>query len=134
MKYPDFVVSKTVPTQHQANRFKHILAVLEIKIDHDDIANINNSLASISSALEQLAGYSRGLASMPHAQLSSDGVFPSYLLYGSMYTQLQHHVTGDWRVLEAEPWQYIFQKLDPEAKTAPFTYRMCELAIRHWNL
>jgi len=134
MQYPDFVVSKTIPTQHQADRFKYIIAVLEIKNDHDDIANIKKSYATVSNALEQLGEYSARLAAMPHAKLSADGVLPSYLLYGSMYTQFRQFVDGGWEVLEGEPWQYVFQQLGPGAVTAPFTYRMCELAVRHWDL
>jgi len=44
MKYPDFVVSKTIPTQHQTSCFKYITAVLRVKVNCEGIASINRSL------------------------------------------------------------------------------------------
>jgi len=74
---------------------------------------------------------------MPNAQVPAGEAFPAYLVFGSMYTRLEFEnpvgVIGP--VLEAQPWLPVFQHLDiNNVGTAPFTYRMCELAHRHWNL
>jgi len=74
---------------------------------------------------------------MPNAQVPAGEPFPAYLVFGSMYTRLEfeHPVGMIRRVLEAEPWLPVFQQLDiNNVGAAPFTYRMCELAYRYWNL
>lgn len=77
VKYPDFVISKPVPTEDGKPRYKHILAILEIK-------KINTVDAN---SLSQLMHYSVRTSGMPHTQLDG-GIVPSYLVAGPQYTQL----------------------------------------------
>lgn len=126
MKYPDFIVSKTVPTAPQEDRFKHILAIVEIK----------RSDANPLFALSQLVDYTMNAEQMGHAQIPTSGALPSYLLLGLKYTWLEiWSGYGIWpKGYQAAPWQYVFEHLDLDAGTAPFMYRMCDLAVCHWNL
>jgi len=134
MECPDFIVSKTVPTQHPEARSMHILAVLEIKIDEDDVPDINNS-PTVLRALERLVRHAHYLINAEHARVPTEGAFPAYLLYGSMYTSLELHRRGPSRtpLFRVQPWQSIFQKVDLPAGTAPFMYRMCQLAADCWD-
>lgn len=101
------------------NRGKKYIAVIEIKA---------------SETPRRLPRFRWALGEASNAEMLHDGSFPSYLLYGSMYTSLKLHYRRGAPVLEAEPWQFFFQAFNPNHQTAPFMYRMCQFAIHYWNL
>jgi len=136
MKYPDIVISKSIPTIANHPRRKHYLAVVEIKINHNTLNNINRSAPQLEEHLVQLAAYCTQLGNSPHAKKDAGQILPAYLIYGDMYTKLElrRETEGGALTLQGESWQYVFEHLDPDVGMAPFLYRMCQLATTHWNL
>jgi len=110
VKYPDFVISKVIAMPPHRDRVRHILGVVEIKINQQGTTNITTS-SHVQAALKQLLKYYRFLSQMPHAVVPNGAAFPSYLLYGTMYTRLVFRDgPGGIRVLYAQPWQEIFHQ------------------------
>ena len=137
MGYPDFIVSKVVPGPLGTPRIKQYIAVLEIKNCSEPLTPIRNRTVYLKNCINQLIRYCARIGMMPNAQVPDGEPFQAYLVFGSLYTRLEfvHPVGGNGPVLAAQPWQPVFQQLGANTvDTAPFTYRMCELAHRYWNL
>jgi len=76
VKYPDFIVSKPIPVQRGNPRYRHILAIVEIK----------KPGADPREALAQLVKYSAKARGMANVLQNADWVVPSYLFIGPMYS------------------------------------------------
>jgi len=91
MKFPDFVVSKAVPLP-DGSRLKHYIAVLEVKIPelHErGASDFPKPSPTLLSKLTQLVKYCKKMEKKPQAQIPLGEAFPSYLLYGPVYTKLK---------------------------------------------
>ena len=55
------------------------------------------------------------------------------LFMAGLYTKvvlINHPQVG--LIWDVEPWQFIFEEMALPVR-APFLYRLCELAVRHWD-
>ena len=103
---------------------KQLIAVFEVKLRS----------ANVREALSQLAKYYARATRARRAQEHTGDILPAYLLHRRRYTKLVLvSAPGRSPRLDALPWQYIFQDLGPGAETAPLSYRLSELAVRHWE-
>lgn len=56
------------------------------------------------------------------------------MVYGKHYTKItvSRDEDGDLYYI-ADEWQYVFGEFALAEGRAPFLYRLCELAVRHWD-
>ena len=136
MKYPNFIISKTISKQAPHPHIKHHITIIEIKTDCNSVNNIQSCASNIQAALTQLLRYYLHMEQLPHAQVPIGGTFPSFLVYGRIYMKLERvfdPLTSSLH-FRAQLWQYVFQQAAPGGGTANFMDNMCQLAVLHWNL
>jgi len=134
VKYPDFTLSKPLPRQPPTPRIHCNIGVIEIKtLSLPEERDVEKGKLSVEEALKQALGYAQRLSNSPFSQREQNStIIPTYVVYGTYYTRLVMIDTPAGPVWEADPWQYVFEEFALDEDRAPFLFRLCELAVRHW--
>jgi hypothetical protein len=135
MQYPDFTFTKPIPRIHPSPRVHCHIGVAEIKTLKPDGKDVENGNATVWEAILQTQRYSQSLSDSPFAIHDQNyRCISTFLVFGKYYTRLYLFDTpvGPFSSWEIDPWQHIFEDMSlPER--APFLYRLCEVAVSHWN-
>lgn len=133
VNYPDFTVSKPLPRQPPTPRIHCHIGVIEIKTEDDpELQGVERGYFSVEEAVLQIAKYARRLSTTFSVQGQNSHCIATYLVYGKYYTRITFHNQGNNFALE--DWQFIFEDFALAEGRAPFLYRLCELAVRNWDL
>ena len=84
--------------------------------------------------MEQTFDYANRITSAAFA-LPEPGsqIVASYIVYGKYYTKVTlFDDTRSGKLWDVEPWQFVFEEMALPVR-APLLYRLCELAVRHWD-
>jgi len=81
----------------------------------------------------QAVGYARRLTNAFSLQEQNSPYIATYVVYGTYYTKVTFRNQGNALIPVVEPWQYVFEEFALAEGRAPFLYRLCELAVCHWN-
>lgn len=129
MQYPDFTFTKPIPRIPPFS----LGCIAEIKTLKPDDKDVENGNATVWEAIIQTQGYSQHLSDSPFAIHNQNSqCIPTFLLFGKYYTHLYLVDTPVGPLWEIYPWQHVFEDmLLPER--APFLYRLCDVAVPHWN-
>lgn len=131
----DLPRTKPLPRPHPTPRVHCNIGVLEIKTrsrptpEEQDIANNN---ASVDDAVVQAVDYAMRLTTAFSLLENMSTTIAIYVVYGKFYTKVTTMANG-FPILT--PWQHVFEEFSPAALAqgrAPMSYRLCELAVRHW--
>jgi len=132
--FPDFTLTKPVPREHPTPRIHCNIAVFEIKTQSNpEEQDIEKGNLSVGDAMAQAIGYAHRLTTAFSIPDQNSQYIAAYLVYGRYYTKI---TMTDQLLYEAEPWQFVFEEFSVAALAegrAPLLYRLCELAVRHWN-
>lgn len=133
MKYPDFTFSKPIPRIPPSPRVHCHIGVVEIKTVKPNDRNVENGNSLVWEAISQTQEYSQRLSESPFAFHNHHSqCIPTFLVFGKYYTRLYLVDTPLGPVWEVDSWLYVFEAMSlPER--APFLYRLCEVAVRHWS-
>jgi len=136
VKYPDFTITKPLPRQPPTPRIHCNVGVIEIKtLAYSEQKNVENRKVLVDEALLQTIEYAERLSTSPFSQREPNSLLiTTYVVYGKYFTRItmtNHPNLGVvWR---AEPWQFVFEEFSLAQGRAPFLYRLCEIAVRHWH-
>jgi len=136
VKYPDFTLTKPLPRQHPTPRIHCNIGIIEIKTLSDpEEKDVEKGNVSVDDALEQAVQYAERLSDSPFSRLEQNSLFIStYVVYGRYYTRITMTNHGAAGLLwQADPWQFVFEDFALAQGRAPLLYRLCELAVRHWD-
>jgi len=132
--FPDFTLTKPLPCQPPDPRIHFNIAIIEIKTRSNSTErDVEKGNLSVAEAVAQAAGYSKRLTTTYSLlEQNSDGI-ATYVVYGMYYTRVTWVNQGNVLVLQVDRWQYVFEEFALADGRAPFLYRLCELAVRHWD-
>jgi hypothetical protein len=134
VKYPDFTLTKPLPRQPPTPRIHCNIGVIEIKTrSNPEEQDVEKGNLSVEDALIQAAGYAKRLSTTFSLQEQNSRFIATYVVYGRYYTRIIVTNQGNALVSHADPWQFVFEDFALAQGRAPFLYRLCELAVHHWD-
>ena len=135
VKFPDFTVSKPLPRQPPTPRIHCNIGIIEIKTEADpNLQGVERDHYSVDEAVLQAAEYAELLTTTFSVQEQNSLCIATYVVYGKYYTRITLKYQGNVFVPAAEEWQFVFEDFALAEGRAPFLYRLCELAVRNWDL
>ena len=135
VKYPDFTLSKPLPRQPPTPRIHCNIGVVEIKTEPDpEVQGVEMDHLSVDEAVLQAIEYARRLTNTFSVTEQNSICIPTCVVYGKYYTSVTVFYQGNALNYESEDWQFVFEDFALAEGRAPFLYRLCELAVRNWNL
>ena len=134
-KFPDFTVSKPLPRQPPTPRVHCNIGIIEIKTEADaDLQGVERDYQSVDEAVLQAVEYAELLSTTFSVQEQNSLCIATYVVYGKYYTRITFQYQGDLLSHAIEDWQFVFEDFALAEGRAPFLYRLCELAVRNWDL
>ena len=134
VKFPDFTLTKPLPRQLPTPWVHCNIAVFEIKTrSNPDEQDVEKSNTTVENAVMQAVGYARRLTNAFSLQEQNSPYIATYVVYGTYYMKVTFQNWGNALIPVVEPWQYVFEEFALAEGRAPFLYRLCELAVCHWN-
>jgi len=135
VKYPDFTLTKPLPRPTPTPRIHCNIGVIEIKtLSRPEERDVEKGNLPVDDALEQAVEYASRLSDSPFSLREQNSLFiATYVVYGKYYTRITVTNQGPVQVYRAAPWQFAFEDFALAQGRAPFLYRLCELAVRHWD-
>jgi hypothetical protein len=134
VEYPDFTLTKPLPRQPPTPRVHCNIGVIEIKTrSNPQEQHVERGNLSVDDALIQAIGYARRLSTSFSLREQNSRFIATYVVYGRYYTRVTVTNQGNALVSQVAPWQFVFEDFALAHGRAPFLYRLCELAVRHWN-
>ncbi|KAJ7753446.1 hypothetical protein B0H16DRAFT_1459346 [Mycena metata] len=130
IQYPDFMVTKTFPMPLDSPRRKHILTIIEIKVDSKDVEAVSEDppRSTFAGAQTQLERY---IDRITRTQgISCEAPFVAYLVYGRFYQRVTVDTVRPFGGSWDEP-EWIFVRPSPEH--TPFLDILCQISATHWN-
>ena len=76
-------------------------------------------------------GYAKRFTTSSSLREQKSRFIASYVVYGRYYMRIT--VTHQEILSQVDPWQFVFEDFALDQGRAPFLYRLCELAVRHWG-
>ena len=134
MTFPDFTLTKPLPHQPSTPRIHCNIAIIEIKTrSNPQEQDVEKGNLSVAEAVAQAVQYSRRLTTTYSLLEQNSQSIATYVVYGMYYTRVTWVYQGDILVHNVDRWQYVFEEFAFADGRAPFLYRLCELAVRHWD-
>lgn len=131
VSYPDFTLTKPLPRQHLTPRVHCNIGVIEIKTrSNPEEQDVEKGNVSVEDAVMQAVRYPRRLTTTFSLQEQNSHSIATYVVYGRFYTRI---TMENAFVHLADDWQFVFEDFALAEGRAPFLYRLCELAVRHWD-
>ncbi|KAG6843693.1 hypothetical protein H0H87_001557 [Tephrocybe sp. NHM501043] len=129
MKFPDFLITKVNPRDWGNPRVNAPCVVIEIKTSDKDEWDITIGNKAIADSMQQLILYtdrvSKALFTMEEPNAN---IIPSFLTYGKYYSKVI--LTNG--MYSFQPWLLISEQMALPDR-APLLYRLCEIAVGHWD-
>jgi hypothetical protein len=130
-----FTVSKPLPRQPPTPQVNRNIGVIEIKTEPDpELQSVDNHFGVVKEALLQAVKYAELLTTTFSVQDQNSLCIATYVVFGKYYTSITFQHVGDALVHTVEDWQFVFEDFALAEGRAPFLYRLCELAVRNWDL
>ncbi|KAJ6520851.1 hypothetical protein B0H19DRAFT_1204461 [Mycena capillaripes] len=130
IQYPDFMITKCFPMPLGSPRRKHVLTIIEIKVNSNDVEAFNTpARGTVAGAQTQLERYVTRIAKTQG--ISSENPFVAYLVYGRLYKRVT--------VSAAQPLQAVWDDAEwifvrASAGRDPFLNILSEISATHWNM
>lgn len=87
-----------------------------------------------SKSRQKAIKYACRLSDSPFSLQDQNSLFiVIYVVYGRYYTRITETNQGHVQLYQAAPWQFVFEDFALAHGRVPFLYRLCELAVRHWD-
>ncbi|KAJ6553403.1 hypothetical protein B0H19DRAFT_1377918 [Mycena capillaripes] len=120
IQYPDFMITKYFPMPLGSPRRKHVLTIIEIKVDSNDVEAFNTpARGTYITRIAKTQG------------ISSENPLVAYLVYGRLYKRVT--------VSAAQPLQAVWDDAEwifvrASAGRDPFLNILSEISATHWNM
>ncbi|KAJ7718752.1 hypothetical protein DFH07DRAFT_784812 [Mycena maculata] len=131
IQYPDFMVTKAFPMPLGSPRRKHILTIIEIKIDSKDVEAVSEDppRSTLAGARTQLERYIDRITRIQG--ISCEVPFVAYLVYGRFYQRVVVNTVqpfgGNW---DQPEWIFV----QPSPGHTPFLDILSQISATHWTM
>jgi len=130
IQYPDFMITKCFPMPIGSSRRKHVLTIIEIKLDSEDAEALKDPFnGAVAGAQAQLERYVTRIAKTQG--IRSEFPFVAYLVYGRLYKRVTVSTIQPLK-LDWDDAEWIF--VQASAGRVPFLDVLAEISTTYWNM